>query len=442
MHYNRGYFFPDGFPTPFEAAFATVQRAAVINGVPARALLLAFSPGEGDHRWRHGSVASATIQGLYAPGRPYLANTHFIGSVAQFFAPRVMDKLQYCPLCAADSGYLSLFFHLRCVRWCPWHRIELKSLCAQCADAAAFCPDRNSQPCATCGYAVPSLKVILDSLRSGLCAQRAAHSLRLFSTLARLQRLGILDTMRLGEGPIDPPVLIQPHSFYEAFEEDSTLRRYRVALDMRGGEDSLTQPRQVDVVYRRFVSFWRSRLLRRHRHCLHNANSSLGIRERGSCVFALTLMLFRQKFETLPISNTRICMSDRALECLSELGFTRSSLRNYFKVMFYRLLSRLWYRCAHSNGFSVRVDSRFFFTPFLGRTPSLSDYLGETIRGRVHEIIIDLPAGLPVLRKLMSHGRTDALLRISHAAGTVSVHTDAQPKFLFGFEILASAFVF
>ncbi len=100
------------------------------------------------------------------------------------------------------------------------------------------------------------------------------------------------------------------------------------------------------------------------------------------------------------------------------------------------------FAAVSAQNFLSTDASRFFFTPFLGRTPSLSDYLGESIRGRVHEIIIDLPAGLPVLRKLMNHGRTDALLRISHVAGTVSVHTDAQPKFLFGFEILASAFVF
>lgn len=388
-------------------------------------------------------MTPAVIQGMYGADRPNLASTHFIDCIAHFFPSHVQDEGKFCPACAAESGYVSVFFSLAFVRWCPWHRVKLSPLCERCAAATSFRPDPFPGPegyqCSQCGYCVPGIAVINASLRSGLCARRSASSTNFFHYVDRLQRLGILDTLGFHSDYIYCP---ETEAAYEAFSIDEEIKTFRIQIDMRdGGAVPLTMLK-ITASYRRFVAFWTNRLLKRHERCLAHARASRDEPAEYSCLFASTLVLFRQKFETLllPVSDLRL--SDSALEQLGGLCFTARALRNYFRAMFYRLFSRLWYRSRRSQHFRIALDFHYFYAPFQGRILSLDVFKGRDIRGRQHNVIVDLPTGLTVLRAILNHERPEALVRIGNNGRSISIETDAVNRYFFGVERPYSDFLF
>lgn len=404
MRNEDGFFFPDDFPTPFDAAFATLHKAAALNGVPAKPIVRALG-FKAKHRSHTLTVTPASLQLMYGADRPFLAATHFLDLVDAFLPAGVRGQPKFCPGCAADSGYVSVFFQLKCVRWCPWHRQALLPLCARCVSAVDFKPDHGlldeAYLCPDCGYRVPSIKVIMASLRSGLCAARVASSTQFLRSLARWQRLGVLDELDV-DGP-ENDRLPESDGCYEAFVDDPSMGLYRCTIDLREPAIPPLPPGRYTTVYRQLIHFMQERLLGPHRTCLLNAQASAKNEERPCCLFAATLQLFRTKFEAAPSLRQEPQLRDEAIEALSALGFTDVSLRRYFRVTYYQLLSRMWYRVRYTRSFGVLFRPDYYYAVFQPPLPSLDIYLGRSIRGQVHSIKLDLPKGLAAFRRVLQH---------------------------------------
>ncbi|WP_448090316.1 hypothetical protein [Pseudomonas azerbaijanoccidentalis] len=449
MWHRDGYFWPDDFPWAYDADFAVIQKLSVINAVPARTIILWLKCGYTAHK-----IGERTYRRLFQafdtcePSSQSF--THYISSYAAILPGNSTGAYKYCPACAETTGFVSVFFSLQFVHWCPWHHIKLKHLCAGCQHLPSFKPGPLGSlfgfHCPDCGYCLPRTEVL---------SKRSAHQDSLgyvkkheaFIEYARtLKRLGVQLSLCCEK----ETALSCANIYLEDGDDGSNsvafewsgLAGWTKTIDLRSCAssglsssitcaDSLLRLRDV---YRQFCAFWQLRMLRRHACCLEAIAASVGQGMCETCLMGLAWRLFRMKFEACQVGDASPRLSESAEACLAPLAMSSIQLSQYFSCVFHTLLTRVYFWLRTTPKICFLVDNKHGFWDVFKHKDTDPEWHYLLVRhfiGARYSCFFDLPVSLQGMRELLHH-QASLVIRITVRGASIDVHTNAPKSLLFG----------
>ncbi|AZE17465.1 hypothetical protein C4K09_3004 [Pseudomonas chlororaphis subsp. aureofaciens] len=435
MQYKKGLFLPDNFPCPYDSTISVLHKVAVINGVSG-SVLLRTCPMKKTHvssatgRRFHMSKVLDEIYGLNS-----LSSLNEGSWIISHFPVSSQGVAKYCPRCLAEAGFVPSFFSLQFMVRCPWHNQALRPMCKKCLNIHKFVPRPFGSwigyMCPDCEYWVPRRAAIFE-----ICRNRAADPLHrassaFFLNLDSLARLSVLDVLHYRPSAAADTNALNIYDARE-FLPDTTVRQWYKRLEVTAPNLS---PPASDMYYRRFIHFHQRRLLKAHHDCVCCRSLSrpdLGEQQYNTCIYAAALSLFRQKFEYLS-NDQHPHLSGPAALALRALAMTPSTAHHFFQIMFYQLVSRLWFWSRSASRFVVHIDPEHFFQILddgsaLGMLDRL---LGKRLEGCYH-YLLDLPVDRTSLRRLMGAVKQDQGFIIRNFGNRAEFTTTAQSHLFFG----------
>lgn len=437
MRYKKGLFFPDDFPWPYDSTITTLHKIAVINGVSG-SVILRTCPMKKTRdqsaigRKTHMSMALGELyDSKYQPASLLNQDDWIINH----FPISARGVAKYCPRCLEEAGFVPSLFSLQFMARCPWHNQILKPMCKICLNIHKFVPrpfgSGIGYTCPDCGYWVPKRAAIFE-----ICRYRAADPLlsacrNFFLNLDRLARLSVLEVLNYGPSAATDPNASNIYDVRE-FLPDNTVTIWCKRLEVTAPR---FLPPSSDLYYRRFIHFHQRRLLKAHHDCACCSSLSrpdLGEQQRNMCTYAAALSLFRQKFEYLS-NDLHPHLSGSAALALSKLAMMPCTAHHFFQIVFYQLVSRLWFWSRSASRFVVHIDPEHFFEILNDGTTSgmLDRLLGTRLEGHYH-CLLDLPADRTSLRRLIGAVTEDQGLMMRNFGNRAEFTTTAQSHLFFG----------
>lgn len=437
MFYKMGLFFPDNFPWPHDSTITTLHKIAVVNGLNGGAILRIWpmKKTRGSSAIGRRSHMSKVLAEIYGPTRRSYSLSNDGDWIINHFPIAARGVAKYCPQCLAVAGFVPNFFSLKFIVDYPWHNQTLMPMCKNCLNIRKFVPSpfgsRVGYSCPDCKYWVPSRAAIFEVCRSRAADPflRACHDF--FLNLARLARMSVLDVLHYTPSDAAAPNTLNVYDARE-FLPDKAVKVWCKRLEITAPG---WFPPSNDLYYRRFIHFHQRRLLKAHRGCACCRSLSrpgLGEQQCNMCTYTAALSLFRQKFEYLS-NDQHPHLSGPAALALRKLAMTPYTAHNFFQMVFYQLVARLWFWSNSASRFVVHIDPEHFFQILEGSMTSgmLDRLLGERLEGCYH-CLLDLPADRTSMRRLMGSVIQDQGLMMRNFGNRAEFITTTQSHLFFG----------
>lgn len=437
MFYKKGLFFPDNFPWPHDSTISCLHKISVMNGISGNVTLSTYpmKKTRGVSATGRKTHMSKVLDEIYGSTHPSFSLLNEGSWIINHFPASARGLGKYCPDCLVTAGFVPNLFSLQFMVSCPWHKQALKPMCKNCLNIRHFVPNpfgsHVGYACPDCKYRVPNRAAIFE-----ICRSRAADPFimacnNFLGNLARLERLSVLDVL-LYTSPVAADRTIPNAYGAREFLHDKAVKIWCKQLE-------LTEPRWLppssDMYYRRFIHFHQRRLLKAHYNCACCRSLSrpdLGVQQCNMCLYTATLSLFRQKFEYLS-NDQHPHLSGPASLALRKLAMTPHAAHNFFQMVFYQLVARLWFWSGSASRFVVHIDPEHFLQVLncsmgLGMLDLL---LGERLEGS-YDCLLDLPADRMSMRRLMGAVKQDQGLTMRNFGNRAEFTTTAQSHLFFG----------